>query len=189
MCRFYRKELGKVASFKLNLKALPFDSQSVNYRLDKHFFQGEMPTEIFDADVEVEMVVTRKSECDYVLSLTCSGTLSIPCDRCLDPMVHAVDTTYHLNIRQEGELYDDSRDTVLLVPESWRELDVEPLVRDTILLTIPIMHTHAPGECNAAMMAQLDEHHASLDEETESDNNDAAVDPRWDALRKLKNNN
>ena len=178
-----------MASFKLNLKALPFESQSVTYRLGADFFPDDEPAEVIAADIEVEAVIARKSECDYELSLTCSGTLSIPCDRCLDPMVHAVDTTYHLNIRQEGELLDDSRDTVLLVPESWRELDVEPLVRDTILLTIPIMHTHAPGECNAAMMAQLDEHHASLDEETESDNNDAAVDPRWDALRKLKNNN
>ena len=175
-----------MASFKLNLKALPFESQSVNYRLGKEFFEGDEPTEVSEADVEVVVTVTRKSDCDYRLSISCQGTIEIPCDRCLEPMIHQVDTTYPITIRQEGAELDDSRDGLLLVPEDWRELDLTPLVRDTVLLTIPIMHTHAPGECNAEMLAHLageDDAAAAASAATES------TDQRWEALRKLKNIN
>ncbi|MBQ7690318.1 MAG: DUF177 domain-containing protein [Muribaculaceae bacterium] len=170
-----------MASFKLNLKTLPFGSQSVNYRLGADFFSGDEPTEVSAADVDVEIEVTRKSERDYALTLTCRGKLSIPCDRCLEPMEHTLDTTYQVNIRQEGEVLDDSRDTVLIVPEAWHELDLAPMVRDTVLLTIPIMHTHAPGECNPQMMERLGE----LEADAHDDNDNTAGDPRWDALRKL----
>ena len=181
-----------MASFKLNLKALPFESQSVTYRLGADFFPDDEPAEVIAADIEVEAVIARKSECDYELSLSCHGTLTIPCDRCLDPMAHQVDTTYRLSVRQEGESLDDSRDNLLVVPEQWRELDIEPIVRDSVLLTIPIMHTHAPGECNEQMMEQLQSHHAQPGGEASGQSDggdDQATDPRWDALRKLKNNN
>ena len=174
-----------MASFKLNLKALPFDSQSVNYRLGVDFFPGDEPTEVSAADVDVEIEVTRKSERDYALTMTCRGTLGIPCDRCLEPMEHHVDTTYHLNIRQEGEELDDSRDTVLVLPEAWHELDLAPIIRDTVLLTIPIMHTHDPGKCNPLMLERLSEHEASDHNDIENENENAPADPRWDALRKL----
>ena len=179
-----------MASFKLNLKALPFESQSVNYRLEADFFEGDEPTEVIAADVEVEVTVDRTSECDYRLSISCQGTMEIPCDCCLEPMVHQVETMYPISIRQEGDVLDDSRDGLLLVPETWRELDIAPLIRDTVLLTIPIMHTHAPGECNAEMLAHLAGDDDGITGGTGEASGEAeSTDPRWDALRKLKNNN
>lgn len=189
--RFNAKNQQIVASFKWNLKALPFGNQSVNYHLDGDFFRGNVPTRVFAASVEVDFSITRKTEQDYELAMHCHGTLTIECDRCLDEMVHEVDTHYELSVRQEGSAYDDSNEHVLVVPASWHELDVEPLVRDTVLLTIPIVHNHADGECNSEMMEALERHSAVLAGEREQDTNDAeaATDPRWEALRKLKNNN
>ncbi|MBR6284273.1 MAG: DUF177 domain-containing protein [Muribaculaceae bacterium] len=178
-----------MASFKLNLKTLPFGSQSVNYHLGADFFLGDEPTQVSEANVDVEVTVTRTGDSDYKLAMTCRGTLAIPCDRCLDPMVHHVDTAYELSITQAGEEFDDSREHLLIVPEAWRELDLAPIVRDTVLLTIPIMHAHAPGECNESMMARLDELAAGEPDNGDDDNDNETTDPRWDALRQLKNNN
>ena len=176
-----------MASFKWNLKTLPFGTQSINYHLDGGFFRDKEPVEVMSASVEVEVTMTRKTEVDYEMSMSCQGTLTIPCDRCLEAMTHDVDVTYQLSVRQEGEELDDSNEKVLIVPASWRELDVEPLVRDTVLLTVPIMHTHEEGECDQAMLSALQAHEAL--EERENENVEAATDPRWEALRKLKNNN
>lgn len=188
--RFNAKNQQLVASFKWNLKALPFGSQSVNYHLDGNFFRENAPTGIFAADVNVDFSITRKTDVDYELTMACRGTLTIECDRCLDEMTHEVDEHYELSVRQEGDEVDDSRENVLIVPASWRELDVEPLVRDTVLLTIPIVHHHAPGECNEFMTRALEQHEAHIaDELTQENDADADVDPRWEALRKLKNNN
>lgn len=155
------------------------------------------------ADVAATLNVDHEHEGIYDLSFAFKGVLWIPCDRCLDDMAFEVDTTWHLTVK-EGERYDDSCDDVLTVPQSWRELDLQPLMRDTVLLSIPLMHVHPEGECNEQMLEQLSRHaaidltddeamheaaaggeaQASTGNETESE-----TDPRWDALKKLLDKN
>ncbi len=151
------------------------------------------------ADVAATLQVVHEHEGIYDLDFDFNGTLWIPCDRCLDDMSLDVDTIWHLTVK-EGERYDDSSDDVLTVPQSWRELDLQPLMRDTVLLTIPIMHVHLEGECNSAMMEQLSTHSAIdlADDEAmreaagntaDTDENNKETDPRWDALKKLLDKN
>ena len=90
---------------------------------------------------------------------------------------------------------------MLTVPQSWWELDLQPLMRDTVLLTIPIMHVHPEGGCNSAMMEQLSTHSAidladdeamreAAGDAADTDENDnKETDPRWDALKKLLDKN
>ena len=63
---------------------------------------------------------------------------------------------------------------------------------ETVLLCIPIMHVHADGECNPDMLKALDSHAATsvADEQPddEEQNDSGMADPRWEALRKLKDN-
>ncbi len=189
-----------MAGFKLRLRALPFDNQVFNYHLDGDFFNQVEKTEVRSGSVDITLEVTRKTENTYILQMACKGWLVIPCDRCLDDMTLDIDTDYRLTVRHEGELLDDSRDGVLLVPETWNELDMTDLMRDTVLLTIPIVHCHPEGECDPEMMAHLEEHWTDIEpaadgasDEVEKplddDKPSDAIDPRWEALRKLKDNN
>ncbi len=189
-----------MAGFKLRLRSLPFDTQVFNYHLDGDFFNQVEETEVRSSSVDVTVEVTRKTEDTYVLQMVCKGWLVIPCDRCLDDMKLDVDTDYRVSVRHEGDELDDSRDGVLLVPETWTELDLTEMMRDTVLLTIPIVHCHADGECDPEMMARLGEHWADTEPAADGASSEAddsltdgesgdAVDPRWEALRKLKDNN
>ena len=104
----------------------------------------------------------------------------------------AIDTTYDLS-EKEGTRLDDSTDNVLEVPADMRYLDIAPAMRDTVLLCIPIMHVHADGECNPDMLKALDRHAATSaateQPDAEEELNDSGMaDPRWEALRKLKDN-
>ena len=191
---------GKMAGFKLRLRALPFDTQVFNYHLDSDFFNRVEKTEVRSSSVDITLEVTRKTENTFVMKMACKGWLVIPCDRCLEDMTLDVDTDYCLTIRHEGDELDDSRDGVLMVPETWTELDMTELMRDTVLLTIPIVHCHADGECDPEMMAHLDEHWTDTEPDAEGPSDEAdelpdddkssdAIDPRWEALRKLKENN
>lgn len=183
-----------MASFKLKLKALPFDTQVFNYHLDGDFFNSVEQTEVRSSSVDVTLSVTRKDENTYVVTLDCTGWLVTVCDRCLDDLKLQVDTSYTLTVRQEGDELDDSADDVLLLPEAWGEWDTSMLIRDTVLLTIPIMHTHDPGACDPLMMERLNQHSIDrapdqqpnpLDDDDSTGDN---IDPRWEALRKLKEN-
>lgn len=168
------------------------------------FFNDVEATDVRDASVEATVVVDRKDDAIYQLSFRLSGEVTIPCDRCLDDMRLPVDATYDLTVK-EGEEYDDSDDKVLVIPGHWRDLDLTPLMRDTVLLTIPIMHAHPAGECNAQMLERLEQMRAESitddeqlhdpdgavgdGEETDNKSSDGDIDPRWAALKKLKDNN
>jgi len=173
-------------ALKLKLNTLPFGIEVIECHVDEAFFDGVEHADVRHADVDVALQVNRLGETDYRLDITCRGTLTIPCDRCLDDMVHEVDATYGVTVKQEGTVLDDSHDDLLLVPASWSELDAAPLVRDTVLLTLPLTHCHATREeCNSDMLALLDDHSAGVVADDEG-TGEGATDPRWDALKKLK---
>lgn len=181
---------------KLSIASLPFGCQQFDYHVDGKFFNEIEVSEVRSGSVDVAVNVTHTQEGIYDLDFVCSGVITIPCDRCLDDMEHCVDTSYHLTVKM-GDTLDDSLDNVLVIPSSWRTLDLEPIVRDTVLLTIPMMHVHSPGECNEEMLGRLDEHRArsyNSDEDfdepphRESEAEDT-IDPRWAALQQLKENN
>ena len=187
-----------MASHKLPLNSLSIGVQEFSYHLDGSFFNDVEATEVNSASVDAQLRVDKKEEGIYLLSFRFSGELIIPCDRCLDDMTLSVDTTYDLTVK-EGDEYDDSDEKVLVIPGHRRELDLTPLMRDTVLLTIPLMHTHPSGSCNEQMLTKLQQMRAvnvtdeqlygsAPDTETTNRSSDA-IDPRWAALKKLKDNN
>ena len=177
-----------VDALKLKIKTLPFGTHAVECHVDESFFNTDEQTEVRRADVDVTVEVTRKSETTCHLEISCHGTVTIPCDRCLDDLDLPVDTDYSLNVEQMGTELDDSNDELLIVPSEWRELDTAPLVRDTVLLSIPMTHCHeSEDDCNPDMLEMLDSHRVEAVPEGDDDNSETTgTDPRWEALKKLK---
>ncbi len=174
---------------KLKIKTLPFGTHAVECHVDESFFNNGEETEVRRADVDVTMQVTRKSENAYRLEITCHGTVTTGCDRCLDDLDLPVDVNYCLNVEQMGTELDDTNDELLIVPSDWRELDTAPLVRDTVLLALPMTHCHEnEDDCNADMLNVLDSHRVEEIPDGEDDplSETNGTDPRWEALKKLK---
>ena len=177
-----------VDALKLKIKTLPFGVHTVECHLDESFFNTDEQFEVRRADVDVTLTVTRKSESTYHLEISCHGTVTTACDRCLDDLDLPVDVDYRLNVEQMGTELDDSNDELLIVPSDWRELDAAPLVRDTVLLAMPMTRCHEDDECNPAMLDLLDSHRveAVRDDDDNQTSETTSTDPRWEALKKLK---
>ena len=122
-------------------------------------------TDVIDADVKIHMDLVKKND-TYDCTFHCKGLLHIPCDRCLDPLDHEVDTEYHVVVKY-GENYDDGADNLLIIPYSNSYLNVAYILYDTILLTIPLRHVHPMGKCNRAMAAALSRHKGGADMDDE----------------------
>ena len=178
-----------VDALKLKIKTLPFGTHAVECHLDESFFNIDELTEVRRASVDVTLEVTRKSESTFHLEIACNGTLTTACDRCLDDLDLPVDVNYSLNVEQMGTELDDSNDELLIVPADWRELDAAPLVRDTVLLALPMSHCHEnEDDCNADMLDALDSHRVEAvpEHDDQPQNETTGTDPRWEALKKLK---
>ena len=171
-----RIELGKFSKYKVQLASRPDGKYEQDFVCDTEFFRNMENTEVIDADIDVHLEMVKKNEA-YDMTFTCRGKMHIPCDRCLDPLEHDVDTTYHITVKY-GDAYEDASDDLLIVPWSDPDLNVAYMLYDTIMLTIPLRHVHAPGLCNKAMAAVLSRHGAGEDiEDIEaSDATDEEVD-------------
>ena len=134
-----------------------------DYQIGKEFFEARENEDILDSDISVHLTVKRQRDI-YFLGFECDGTLSVACDRCLDPVELETSADYDVKVRH-GEEYDDSNDDLLIIPERWTRLDVSGLIYDTILLTIPLRCVHPAGECNREMSETLRAHEGTEDVE------------------------
>ncbi len=163
--------MGKFTQFKVQLAQLPDGRHEQDFHIDTEFFKNMENTEVHEADVNVHMDLVKKGDL-YDLTFHCKGELMIPCHRCLDPLAHEVDTTYHIMVKY-GEDYNDESDDLLIIPYSNAYLNVAYMLYDTIMLTIPLRHVHPLGKCNRAMAAALSKHSAQTSDEEVAESMDA----------------
>ena len=193
--------MGKFTEYQLPLKSLPAGEHCYDYHLDKRFFDNMESADVRDADIDAGLSVVHKGDV-YDLTMHLTGTITVPCDRCLDDLELPVDTTYHIMVKY-GDAYRDDSDELLEIPESENSLNVAYMLYDTASLAIPMKHVHPMGKCNRHMSSVLRKHraHGTDDADAELENRlvdemdsmDAAAeipaDPRWDALRGLGSGN
>ena len=190
--------MGKYTAFKLPLKSLGVGTHEFEYHLDKQFFVNMESSDIHDADLNVALTVQYNGDI-YNLDFHITGEVVLICDRCLDDLRFPIDATYHIVVKY-GEDYNDDNDEVIEIPETDNTLNVAYMIKDTVELAIPMKHVHPLGKCNRQMSAMLKKHRATSGDDDaelenelidEIDNIDAQSsaagnsDPRWDALRKL----
>lgn len=182
------KAMGNVSEYKLPLRALAIGTYAYNFHLSKGFFEQMESADVHDADIDVKATVTYNGDV-YEIDIRCTGEATLPCDRCLDDMQESIDAEYHIAAKY-GEKFDDSDDALIEIPRSDSDLDIAHIIYDTVMLDIPIMHAHAEGQCNPVMSDILGKHivldAADAPEQSDTDDSAGATDPRWDALKKLK---
>jgi uncharacterized metal-binding protein YceD (DUF177 family) len=162
------------------LKGLTEDVTALEYVLDNQYFGALDGAEIQSGALHVSGSI-RKAVGFFELLLDISGTVQIPCDRCLEMMSQPVSTQLRLIVRL-GEEYSE-QDDVIVVDEAEGVLDTAWLIYESIALAVPIQHVHQPGDCNDAMMRVLQEHSAARSSDADAKKE---IDPRWEKLKGLK---
>lgn len=157
--------MGKFTAYKVELASLKDGHYEQDFEIGSEFFKNMENTDVLSADVKVHLDLEKRNDV-YDCTFRCNGMLQVPCDRCLDPLDHEVDTEYHVVVKY-GDSYDDGADNLLVIPYSNSYLNVAYILYDTILLTIPLRHVHPLGKCNRAMADALRKHRRSSDEEAE----------------------
>ncbi len=123
-----------------------------NYRFHAglEFFQQFDNSEILDADVQVEVVVRKEGRRKVEADLHLQGTVTLPCDRCLEPLELPVEAHPSFGIRFDvpgEELSEDGKEIIALGAAD-AELDMRQAVYDYVCLSLPLQRMHPEGECN-----------------------------------------
>ncbi|GHT89499.1 hypothetical protein FACS189474_6140 [Bacteroidia bacterium] len=190
--------MGKFDLYKVDLKGMRQDVQTVEYLLDNQFFTNIGGEDIQKGKVNVLLTITRTGGV-FNLAFSLNGVVVIPCDRCLDDMDYPIDTTSRLIVKF-GKDYSEESDEIVVIPEAEGVINLAWFLYEFVALDIPIKHVHAPGKCNKQMSAKLKKHSAKLsDDEDDSfdmdeeadivltdEDTEEVIDPRWEALKGLK---
>ena len=173
--------MNSLESLKIDLKGLKDEETSLEFTLDDTYLEALDGADVKKGSLHVSVSI-RKATGFFEFNFHTDGEIVIPCDRCLDDMTLPVDTDNCLIVKL-GSVYSEE-DDVIVVPENEGILDMAWLIYEFVALVIPIRHVHAPGKCNTAVTNVLEELSADRSSDEESDQ---AIDPRWNALSKLKN--
>lgn len=171
--------MGKYSAYKVILGNLPEGHHEQDFDIDTTFFRNMEDEHIIDADLKAHLDMEYRNGI-YDCNFTIRGMMHIPCDRCLDPMEHPVDATYHIAVKY-GPEYDDSSDDVLVIPDSDMFLNVAYMLHDTIILTIPMRHVHPQGKCNRAMSEVLNRHSSEAQDALDEAQDLVEMDMKEDA--------
>ena len=172
--------MGNSEILKIDLKELKEGVSTLDFSLGDAYFDSLDEDEIKRGDICVSVDVKR-TENYFELNIHTEGTVVIPCDICLDDMDQAIETDDRLIVKF-GEEYSED-DDLITIDEREGTLDLAWFIYEFIALNIPAKHVHTPGKCNAAMIKVLEEHSATR---SSGEDEETAVDPRWNELEKLK---
>ncbi len=167
-------------TLKIDLKRLEEGTNHLEFDLDDIYFKAVDAPEVSQGSVHVSLDILRTRNDFFTLDFHETGTVMVPCDVCLDPMEQSIETTQRLEVKFGTE--NSEEDDLVTVAEDEGILDVTWYLYEFIALAIPIKHVHAPGKCNPAMVRALEEYSAARSGEED----EQAMDPRWEALLKLK---
>ena len=116
--------------FVVKLTGLASGKSAFSWKVGREFFESFGNPDILDASVEVALTlvnhgITVDAECSI------EGTVTVPCDRCLDALELPVETGFE-------EVYTPEDD----------ELDLSQDVYDYVCTSLPLQRVHPEGECN-----------------------------------------
>lgn len=176
------------------------DTVIYEFQLDNLFFANIDGPEVQKGKINVVLAVKKTSKA-FELEFQTNGVVMVSCDRCLDEMELPVSSTDTLFVKF-GSTYAEEGNNMVVVPEEEGDINVAWFMYEFIALNIPIKHVHAPGKCNKSMMGKLNKHlkttpddeeegifDSSMDKSEEELEEQQSIDPRWNELKKILDNN
>jgi uncharacterized protein len=159
----------------------------------KHDFDFEINDKFFDCYEHslvkkgdlIANVSLQKQETMLIVNFDIKGTIKLTCDVCLTEFDAPVSFDEKLIVKFVNEEWDNETDEVIILNKTDHELDIANLLYEYINIQVPYYAKCTEQgvniTCDPEMLAKI-----STEEETEREEEN--IDPRWAALKNIKNN-
>lgn len=181
--------MNRLKSFSIPFTSLKNGKHQFDFKINDSFFTEFEYSPIKKADLSVE-VEFNKQETMFVLDFVIKGEIELTCDRCNEEYKSPFHCSDRL-IFKFGEESEVETEEIVILTRSEHEINLASHLYEFIIVAIPFVHMHVDNEdgslgCNPETMAILKR--LSLKEEEEEQGPDVTIDPRWEALKKLRDN-
>ena len=172
-----------MGEFSVNIIGLSNKAHEFSYQLGKSFFD-EFGKDLLEDGQFDARVVLDKHETFIEGSFHISGTAKLICDRSLEPFDFPIKTEKKMMFKY-GEAEEEMTDEIMVIPQDKVSLNLGQFMYEYIALTLPMKRIHP----------KFQEQEEEDDDETEGkiiytskeeETSEGTIDPRWEALKKLK---
>ena len=128
-----------------------------SWSVAKKFFEEFENEEVRSADLRVE-AQARRTGASVEIDVAIDGTLTVPCDRCLEDVVMPIGTDARLKVRfgeEDADVDEEDGREVVWIPEGECEFDLSQTIYDYACLDLPIRCVHEEGKCNPEALKHL----------------------------------
>ena len=173
--------MGYLKDFIIPYEGLSIGNHEFIFSINRLFFEEISYSEIKNGNVNVKLDL-EKQETMLVLLFEIEGEVEVVCDRCTENFNYPLRGDQKLII-QFGDHFSEESSELIIIPKSESEIKIAPYIYEYINLLLPIQKIHPEDKngnstCNPEMLEKLNN----------LSRNEKHMDPRWDALKKLKNN-
>lgn len=154
-----------------------------NYEINQEFFDlFETEQEFFNPNINVNVLLDKHTTfLEFIFEV--SGTVQLICDISNDEFSENIENDLKVLVKF-GEEYDDSNEDVITINRKDSDFNITNLIYETVVLSIPMKKVAPSVKDNEEYQNLLDKYSPKIIEEEEEQ-----VDPRWEALKRLKDNN
>jgi uncharacterized metal-binding protein YceD (DUF177 family) len=146
------------------------------FKIDQAFFEAFESTLLEKPRIDVVLDLEILSNM-LIMEFKATGVTVEPCDRCGEDFDLAIEAQEKVFVKFGDETYDQT-DEIIIVSHDTHEIDVSHRIYEMLVLCMPNKRVHPSIEdCNTEVTSQLENFEDDIDD---------TVDPRWDALKKLK---
>lgn len=170
--------MDRLKEYKIAHRGLGEGVHSFEFVMDDDFFDCFDATKGTKGKVNARVDIVKSSLLMEV-RMKIDGVVKAICDRCLEEMDLPVSGELNLYAKY-GERDEGNDDDFIVLAQDEDYLDLSEPLYEIYMLNYPLRVVHPEGECNEEMEQALED---LTIEENEK------IDPRWDELRKLINNN
>jgi uncharacterized protein len=175
----------------IQFEGLPIGVHDYEFDVKDSFFKNISDTELEKANIRVKASLTKQNHL-MQMNFDISGTVGIPCDRCLKNFDFPVSAIENLVIKHGNQ--EESTDDILVISEGTSEFDVAQYIYEYIMLAIPARRVPCETDaevfkCDFELLDKLQtlivNEEADESAETESESEAKSQNPLWKELNKL----
>jgi uncharacterized metal-binding protein YceD (DUF177 family) len=173
--------MDKLRNYDVSFSGLKTGKHEFRFEIDKEFFQlFDTEQEFTNPKIAVDVSLDKHSTF-LEFEIKVNGTVELVCDITTENFDHPIENEIKVLVKF-GEEYDDSEEDVITIPISDHAFNLAQLIYETVALSIP-MKKVSP-HINDEDLQILEKFSPKEIEEEEHES-----DPRWEALKKLKDKN
>ena len=174
--------MDKLRNYDVSFSGLKNGKHVFKFEIDKTFFQlFDTEQEFTNPKIKVHVLLDKHSTF-LEFEIKVSGTVELVCDITNENFDHPIENEIKVLVKF-GEEYDDSEEDVITIPTSDHAFNISQLIYENVALSIP-MKKLSPNVSDE----DLEILEKFSPKEIEKEKEDKS-DPRWDALKNLKNKN